>query len=84
MSISALRVLPAATGRAAPSLIWTSAALIAQVVAIFLLAPIYLAEGAAWARAIHFWTIGAIAIPFAVSTLRGSHCADSEMNGNII
>ena len=72
MSISALRVLPAAMGRAGPSLTWTCAALIAQVCVLLLLAPTHLSGGAAWARTVFFLSLGAIAIPFTVTILRRS------------
>ena len=72
-SVTALYVLPAATGRAMPSLIWHSAALAAQVSILCTLLPTYGAMGAAWANTAYFLVWGVVAIPFAISILRQSH-----------
>ena len=71
-SIAALYVLPAATGRAMPSLIWHLAALAAQVSALIILLPEQGASGAAWANTLYFMVWGVVAIPFAGSVLRRS------------
>ena len=68
--IAPVYVLPAATGRAIPHLVSSSAALAAMVAAILTLAPEYGAQGAAGANSIG-WTIFAAAfVPFIVSALR--------------
>ena len=72
-SISALYILPAATGRAIPSLIWHLAALAAQVSALLILLPHYGGVGAAWANTLYFTMWGVVAIPFAISVLRRSY-----------
>ena len=72
-SITALYVLPAATGRASPSLIWHLAAFVMQVSALIILVPQYGAIGAAWANTIYFMVWGLVVIPFAGSVLRRSH-----------
>ena len=58
--VSALYKLPAATGRAIPSLVWNSCALTAQFTALFLLVPEYGAIGAAWANTIYFLVWGIV------------------------
>ena len=72
-SITALYILPAATGRAIPSLVWHVAALAAQVSVLLYLLPQYGAVGAAWANTSYFLVWGIVAIPFAVSVLRRSY-----------
>ncbi len=72
-SVSALYKLPAATGRAIPSLVWNSSALVAQLIALFLLIPQYGANGAAWANTIYFLVWGVVAIPFAAKVLGRSY-----------
>ena len=72
-SITALYILPAATGRAMPSLVWHLAALATQVCALLFLLPQYGAIGAAWANTLYFLVWGVVAIPFAVSVLRRSY-----------
>lgn len=72
-SITALYVLPAATGRAIPSLIWHLAAFVAQVSALIILLPQHGAIGAAWANTIYFLVWGIVVIPFAGSVLRRSY-----------
>lgn len=72
-SITALYILPAATGRAIPSLVWHVAALAAQVSVLLYLLPQYGAVGAAWANMSYFLVWGIVAIPFAASVLRRSY-----------
>lgn len=71
--VTALYVLPAASGRALPSLVWHITALAAQVVTLILLVPQYGAIGAAVANTIYFSVWGLTALPFAVSVLRRSY-----------
>lgn len=72
-SVTALYVLPAASGRALPSLVWHAVALTAQVIALILFVPRYGAIGAALASTIYFSVWGLTALPFAVSVLRRSY-----------
>ena len=72
-SITALYILPAATGRAIPSLVWHLAALAVQTSILLFLLPQYGAVGAAWANTSYFLVWGVVAIPFAVSVLRRSY-----------
>ena len=73
MCVAALHVLPAATGRVMPSLIWNSTSLAALAVAMFLLVPAHGAEGAAWARTIFLLVLVAVVVPFAASVLRKNY-----------
>ncbi|MCY4211949.1 MAG: oligosaccharide flippase family protein [Gammaproteobacteria bacterium] len=72
-SITALYILPAATGHAVPSLIWHLAALVTQVSVLLFLLPEYGAVGAAWANMSYFLVWGLVAIPFSVLILRRSY-----------
>ena len=72
-SVSALYVLPVATGRITPQLVSTSLTLVAMVTVLIVMAPRYGAVGAAWANSIG-WLVFALAmIPFAVVTLRRTY-----------
>ena len=78
-----LSVLPAATGRIMPSLVWNAAALAALAVAMLLLAPAQGADGAAWARTIFLLTLVAFMVPFAAQVLRRSRRTDGcKMNAS--
>lgn len=68
--VAALRVLPAATGHAMPSLIWTTAALVAQVAVLVVLAPVYGANGAALAYTVYHLVFGILVFIFSVALLR--------------
>ena len=72
-TITALHVLPVATGQGAPALIAQLIALVAQVVALFVLVPWYGANGAAWAYSIFFVVYLVAIAPFALNVLRRSH-----------
>ena len=72
VSVAALRVLPASTGRALPSLIWTSAALAAQLTVLLILVPTHGAAGAAWAYTVYQLVLAAVVVVFAVATRRHS------------
>lgn len=72
MCAGALSVLPAATGRALPALVWSLAALVAMVTAMLLLVPEHGAKGVAWARSIYFVVLAVVAALFAVQVLRES------------
>lgn len=69
---SALRVLPAAMGRAGPSLIATTSGMLISFAIILWLVPHYGATGAAWANTIYFIVFTLILVPWAVSILRQS------------
>ena len=69
-AMTSLQGLPAATGSAGPRLLSTAAALAVQIVAIWLLAPGYGAEGAALAKSIYFLVFAAIMTPLAIGFLR--------------
>ena len=72
-SVSAVYVLPAATGRITPQLASTLLTLVAMVAVLTVIAPRYGAVGAAWANSIG-WLVFALAmIPFAVVTLRRTY-----------
>lgn len=71
--LSALAVLPAATGRIGPSLLGTWAGLAVAVVLIVGLAPRYGALGAAWANSAYFLVFTIVLTPFVLSALRQSH-----------
>ena len=72
-SVTTLYVLPAATGRAIPSLIWHIAALTAQVSVLYILLPQHGASGAAWANTTYFLVWSVVTIPFAISIWRRSY-----------
>ena len=72
-AVASLHVLPAATGRAAPHLVSSAAALAAQVTAIVVLARAHGAEGAAWANTTYFLVFAAAITPFGVAALRQSY-----------
>ncbi len=71
-SVSVLTVLPAAVGRIRPSLAAAAAGLVASVAVIVGLAPLYGAEGAAWAYTTYFIVFVLVLMPFVISTLRQS------------
>ena len=66
---SALRVLPAAMGRAGPSLIATTSGMLISFAIILWLVPQYGATGAAWANTTYFIVFTSILVPWAVSIL---------------
>ena len=68
-----LCVLPVATGRFWPLLASTTAGLVASVVAIVWLVPLYGAAGAAWANTTYFLVEVIVLTPFIVSILRRSY-----------
>ena len=72
-TITALHVLPAATGRGVPALTAQLIALVAQVAALLILVPRYGANGAAWAYSIFFVVYMIAIIPFSLNVLRRSH-----------
>ena len=72
-SSSVLDLLPVATGRFWPPLASTAAGLVASVVAIAWLVPLYGAAGAAWANTTYFLVYVAVVSPFIVSILRRSY-----------
>lgn len=72
-SFSVLGVLPVATGRFWPLLASTTAGLVASVVAIVWLVPLYGAAGAAWANTTYFLVEVIVLTPFTVSILRRSY-----------
>ncbi len=72
VSVAALRVLPAATGRAWPSLIWTAVALAAQLSTLLLLVPTHGVAGAAWAYTVYQMVLAAAVVAFAVAIGRRS------------
>ena len=72
-TITALHVLPAATGQGVPALAAQLIALVAQVVALWILVPLYGAHGAAWAYSIFFVIYLVAIVPFALNVLRRSH-----------
>ena len=70
LAISALHVLPAAIGRALPSLIWTATAVIVQVITILLLVPSHGLVGAAWAYTISYFVLAFTVLIFCWKILR--------------
>ncbi len=72
VSVAVLRVLPASTGRAWPSLVWTSTALAAQLATLLLLVPTHGALGAAWAYTVYQAVLAAMVVAFAVAIGRRS------------
>ena len=79
MSASALYLLPAATGRALPSLVSTLLALCAMAISMLVLVPTSGVAGAAWSRTIYFLVLVLVTTFFAVHVIRQSHlrAADS-------
>ena len=73
--IAPVYILPAATGRAVPHLVASSAALAAMAAAILTLAPEYGAAGAAGANSIGWTVFAAAFVPFIVSALRRDYDA---------
>ena len=69
-AMTSLQGLPAAAGSAGPRLMATGAALAAQVVAIWALAPGHGATGAAVAQSVYFLAFAAVITPLAVRLLR--------------
>ena len=84
MSASALYLLPAATGRALPSLISTLLALGAMGISMLVLVPTTGVAGAAWSRTIYFLVLVFVTICFALQVIRQSHhrVADNERDCN--
>ena len=72
-SAAVLNVLPVATGRAWQTTGALAAGLAASAAAMVWLAPLYGAEGAAWARTTYTIVSTLILLPFAISVLRQSY-----------
>ena len=72
-SAAVLNVLPVATGRAWQTTGALAAGLAASAAAMVWLAPLYGAEGAAWARTTYTIVSTLILLPFAISILRQSY-----------
>lgn len=72
-SSSVLDLLLVATGRFWPPLASTAAGLVASVVVIAWLVPLYGAAGAAWANTTYFLVYVAVISPFIISILRRSY-----------
>lgn len=72
VSTSVLGILPAAAGRVWPSLLAVAAGFVVSTVVIVWLVPVYGAEGAAWARTVHFLVLTMVLVPFTLSVLRQS------------
>lgn len=68
--LSALTVLPAATGSIRPSLTGTLVGLAVKAAALIALAPRYGAAGAAWANTAYFVAFTAVLTPFVLAILR--------------
>ncbi len=68
--ITALYVLPSATGRAMPHFVATLVALVVQLIALIVLTPTYGAMGAALAYTIYFLVFAGVMMPFVLTTLR--------------
>ncbi len=79
VSVAVLRVLPASTGRALPSLIWTSAALATQLVTLLILVPTHGASGAAWAYTVYQLVLAVVIVVFAASQLAGTSARLKEL-----
>ena len=73
MGASGLYFLPAAVGRAMPSLVSTLFALAAMVAGVILLVPSYGIAGAAWSRTIYFLVLVCLMCFFAFRTVRDSY-----------
>ena len=73
MSASALFLLPAATGRALPSLVSTLLGLGAMAISMLVLVPTSGVAGAAWSRTIYFLVLVLVTICFAFQVIRRSH-----------
>ena len=71
--IAAVYTLPAATGRALPHFMATSAALLVQVLAMIAWTPAHGAFGAAGASTLYFLVFAVALIPFIAATWRRSH-----------
>ena len=72
MSAAAFYLLPAATGRAMPSLFSTILALVAMVIAMLACVPTVGSVGAAWSRTIYFLVLVLIMLFFALQVIRRS------------
>lgn len=72
MCVAALHPLPAAASHAMPSLIWSSAALVAQIAALVLLVPSYGASGAGLAYTIYYLVLSILVVTFTALLLRGT------------
>ncbi|MDE0099560.1 MAG: oligosaccharide flippase family protein [Truepera sp.] len=69
---SALRILPAAMGRAGPPLIAATSSILISLATILWLVPRLGATGGAWANSIYFVIYTVILVPWAISILRRS------------
>lgn len=72
-SASVFGGLPLATGRVLPSMVSLLAGLAVSVVGIVWLVPLYLAEGAAWARTASSIVAVVALVPFVIGIWRHSH-----------
>lgn len=72
VSVAALRVLPASTGLALPSLVWTSVAFVAQLAVLLILVPTDGASGAAWAYTVYQSVLAIMVVVFSCVILRSS------------
>jgi len=75
-----LGALPVAAGRAKAAFVPMIAGLIASIAAIVLLVPSHGAEGAAWARNIHYFVAVPISLLFVMSVLRDSRKYQSSLS----
>ena len=71
--VAAVYTLPAATGRALPHFLATSAALVVQVIAMIAWTPTHGASGAAGASSLYFLVFAVALIPFLAAVWRRSH-----------
>ena len=79
---SPLISLPPATGRISPSVIAETAGLVASVIAILLLVPGYLVQGAAWANTVKLATVAIVLMPYAVSIIKRPRQRESNYEHN--
>ena len=83
MGASGLYFLPAAVGRAMPSLVSTLFALAVMVVGMIVLVPTYGISGAAWSRTTYFLVLAIIMSFFAFRTIRHSYRLESAPEDGI-
>ena len=82
MASSGFRLLPAATGRAMPSLVATALALGTMVISMSAFVPIYGAAGAAWSRTLYFLVWVSVTTFFTFQIIRQSRhrCFNTTRN----
>ena len=80
--ISALSVLPAAIGRARPSLVAAISGVLLSFAAILWLVPQYGATGAAWANTTYFIVFVVVLAPWVFSILRRSFATATSRSGS--